>query len=178
MKDLGREAVDFLQFVPSVKKFFAQDVPRVVQLGDTIGWQAVDIHVGSRCNACDWLGNRDWLSPADQVFYDANPNHYCIPAAKSSGHLSQIANLSRGARRVLEDGGTKDVTALQALDPTAPVLSQHSFLKRHRNGLAGKAGALVTSTSSPGLTSKVTSLAKGVELRRAQSSHLTPQLGD
>lgn len=165
MRDLGREAVDFLQFVPSVKKFFAQDVPRVVQRGDTLGWQAVDIHVGSRCNACDWLGNRDWLSPADQKFYDANPSHYCVPAAKSSGHLSQIANLSRGARKVLENSGTKDVTALQALPPTATVLSQHSFLKKHRNGLSGKAGALVTSTSSMGLTSKVTSLAKGVELR-------------
>lgn len=165
MKDLEREAVDFLQFVPSVKKFFTQDVPQAVQRGDTLGWQVVDIHVGSRCNACDWLGNRAWLSPTDQVFFDANPNHYCMPAAKSCGHLSQIANLSRGARRVLEASGTKDVSALQALASNSPVLSQHSFLKRHRSGLAGKAGALVTNTSSSGLTSKVTSLAKGVELR-------------
>jgi hypothetical protein len=164
-KDLEREAADFLQFVPSVKKFFAQDVPRVVKCGDTQGWQAVDIHVGSRCNACDWLGNRDWLSPVDQAFYDANPNHYCVPATKSCGHLSQIANLSRGARKVLEANGTKDVASLQALSASDPALSQHSFLKKHRNGLAGKAGALITNTSSSGLTSKVTSLAKGVELR-------------
>lgn len=165
MRDLGREAVDFLQFVPSVKKFFAEDVPRVVYRGDSLGWQAVDIHVGSRCNACDWLGNRDWLSPPDQAFYDANPNHYCVPAAKSCGHLSQIANLSRGARKVLEASGTKDVAALQSLAPTAAVLSTHSYLKKHRNGLAGKAGALVANSNSSGLASKITSLAKGVELR-------------
>jgi hypothetical protein len=164
-KDLEREAVDFLQFVPSVKKFFAQDVPRVVSRGDTLGWQAVDIHVGSRCNACDWLGNRDWLSPVDQALYDANPNHYCVPSTKACGHLSQIANLSRGARKVLEANGTKDVASLQALPATDPTLSRHSFLKKHRNGLSGKAGSLITNTNSPGLTSKVTSLAKGVELR-------------
>ncbi len=164
-KDLEREAVDFLQFVPSVKKFFAQDVPRVVKRGDALGWQTVDIHVGSRCNACDWLGNRDWLSPIDQAFYDANPNHYCVPSTKASGHLSQIANLSRGARKVLEANGTNNVASLQALPSTDPTLSRHSFLKKHRNGLAGKAGALLTNMNSSGLASKVTSLAKGVELR-------------
>lgn len=164
-KDLEREAVDFLQFVPSVKKFFSQDVPRVVKCGDTLGWQAVDIHVGSRCNACDWLGNRDWLSPVDQALYDANPNYYCVPLTKASGHLSQIPNLSRGARKVLEAGGTKDVASLQLLPATDPTLSRHSFLKKHRNGLAGKAGALITNINSAGLKSKVTSLAKGVELR-------------
>lgn len=168
-RDLEREAVDFLQFVPSVKKFFAQDVPRVVKCGDTLGWQVVDIHVGSRCNACDWLGNRDWLSPVDQALYDANPNHYCIPSVKSCGHLSQIANLSRGARKVLEANGTKDVASLRVLAASNPTLSKHSFLKKHRNGLAGKAGALITNTSSSGLTSKVTSLAKGVELRACAS---------
>ncbi len=164
-KDLEREAVDFLQFVPSVKKFFAQDVPRVVKCGDTLGWPTVDIHVGSRCNACDWLGNRDWLSPVDQAFYDANPNHYCVPSTKACGHLSQIANLSRGARKVLEANGTNNVASLQVLPATDPTLSRHSFLKKHRNGLAGKAGALLTNINSAGLTSKVTSLAKGVELR-------------
>lgn len=163
--DLERESIDFLQFVPSVKKFFAQDVPRVEKCGNTHGWHAVDIHVGSRCNACDWLGYRDWLSPVDQKLYDANPNHYCVPATKSCGHLSQIANLSRGARKVLEANGTKDVASLQALSSSDPTLSQHSFLKKHRNGLSGKAEALVTNTSSPGLTSKITSLAKSVELR-------------
>lgn len=177
IKDLEREAVDFLQFMPSVKKFFAQDIPRVVQRGDTLGWQTVDIHVGSRCNACDWLGNRDWLSPPDQVFYDANPDYYCVPSAKSCGHLSQVANLSRGARKVLEAAGTKNVTTLQSLAPTDPVLSQHSFLKKHRNGLAGKADALVTNTCSPGLTSKVTSLAKGVELRACTVVTFDPSAG-
>ena len=165
MTDLQREEVDFLQFVPSVKKFFAQDVPRVVKLGDSSGWQAVDIHVGSRCNACDWLGNKNWLSPSDLKIFNANPDNYCVPSAKTTGHLSQVANLSRGARKVLEVSGTKDVAALQSLPPNSPVLSQHSFLKKHRTGLSGKAGALVTSTSSPGLSAKLTSIGKKVELR-------------
>lgn len=165
MADLKREEVDFLQFVPSVRKFFAEDVPRVVKLGDTSGWQAVDIHVGSRCNACDWLGNKNWLSPADLSVFTANPNNYCVPSAKSSGHLSQIANLSRGARKVLEKSGTKDVAALQALPATDAVLSRHSFLKKHRSGLSGKAAALVNGASSQGLKEKLTSIGKGVELR-------------
>lgn len=175
--DLEREAIDFVQFVPSVKKFFAQDVPRVVKCGDTLGWQSVDIHVCSRCNACDWLGNRDWLSPVDQVLYDTNPNHYCVPSTMSSGHLSQIANLSRGARKVLEASGTNSVASLQLLPATDPTLSRHSFLKKHRNGLAGKAGALITNINSSGLTSKVTSLAKGVELRACAAVTFDPSAG-
>lgn len=165
VRDLGKEEVDFLQFIPSVKKFFTEDVPRVVRLGDSAGWQAVDYHVGNRCNACDWLGFQDWLSPADLALFNANPDRYCVPAAKGSGHLSQIASLSRGARRVLETSGTKDVKALKALPPTAPTYSQHSFLKRNRNSLASRAGSLIANMAAAGPSVKLNTIGKGVELR-------------
>lgn len=73
--------------------------------------------------------------------------------------------MSRGARKVLEANGTTNVSSLQVLPASDPSLSRHTFLKKHRNGLAGKAGALLTNTNSPGSASKITSLAKGVELR-------------
>lgn len=177
MRDLERESVDFLQFVPSVKRFFVEDVPRVIRLGDTHGWKAVDYHVGGKCNACDWLGHKDWLSPADLKLLTANPDRYCIPAAKSSGHLSQVANMSRGARRVLEGNGTSDVIGLTALPSTSSALSQHSFLKRHRNGLASKASALLSNTSTAAPSSKLNSIAKNVELRASVVVTFDPSAG-
>lgn len=177
VRDLSREEVDFLQFMPSVKKFFTEDVPRVVRLGDSAGWQAVDYHVGNRCNACDWLGFQDWLSPADLTLFNASPDRYCVPAAKGSGHLSQIASLSRGARRVLENNGTKDVNALKALSPAAPTYSQHSFLKRNRNSLASRAGSLLANLAAAGPSVKLNTIGKGVELRASVVVTFDPSAG-
>ena len=165
MRDLERESVDFVQFIPSVRKFFADDVPRVIKLGDSQGWAAVDYHVTSRCGACDWLGNRDWLSPADIPIFDANPERYCVPAAEATKHLSQVANLSRAARKVLEDNFIFDVPKLASVKPSDPALRLHSFLKRSRNGIGSRATALMANAPQSAQSVKLPSIATNVELR-------------
>lgn len=165
MKDLSRESVDFMQFVPSVKKFFVEDLVRVIEQGDKLGWQRVDYHVTSKCNACDWLGNRDWLSPADLVLFDAAPVNYCVPAAKHTGHLSLVANLSRGARQILEEDGVFTVNDLKSIPSSAAGLSKHSYLKKQRHALGSKANSLVSNANAPAPASKLASIANNVELR-------------
>lgn len=42
--DLSDGLVNFLIYMPSVRKFFAEDLPRVLKMGDANGWVAVDFH--------------------------------------------------------------------------------------------------------------------------------------
>ena len=64
--DLEEGRVNYLIYMPSVRKFFVEDLPRVVEQGDQQGWASVEYHVNPRCSSCDWLGNRTWLSPEDR----------------------------------------------------------------------------------------------------------------
>jgi hypothetical protein len=87
-EDLEEGRVLFLIYMPSVRKSFCEDLPRVVQLGDSQGRNAVPYHMNPRCSSCDWLGNRVWLSDEDRKHFDAHKENYCTPAAESSDHLS------------------------------------------------------------------------------------------
>jgi hypothetical protein len=78
IEDLEDGLVNYLIYMPSVRKFFKEDVPRVIRLGDSQGWQAVDYHVNPRCSSCDWLGNPNWLVGDDKTHYEKNPDHYCF----------------------------------------------------------------------------------------------------
>lgn len=162
---LERDALDFLQFMPSVRKFFKEDVPRVITKGDAGGWGVLEYHVGSRCSACDWLGHRDWLSKPDETVYLANPTHYCVARAESTQHLSRVPNLSRGARKVLEAHAIPDVTALCGVAPASAVLTQHTFLKRERRALARKATAILSSTLTLDSAAKIVTLARNASLQ-------------
>lgn len=165
VKELEREAVEFLQFMPSVRKFFREDVPRVITIGDSKGWAAVDYHVTSRCSACDWLGNRNWLSTDDKKLFNANPTHYCFPAAEKDNHLSRVPNVSRGARQVLEANAVPDVPALKNTPATSPVMTKHTFLKRERRTLNQKAEAILTGVSTVDTGANFVTLAKNAALR-------------
>jgi hypothetical protein len=44
-QDLEDGLVLFLIYMPSVRKFFCEDLPRVIRLGDSKGWDAVPYHV-------------------------------------------------------------------------------------------------------------------------------------
>jgi hypothetical protein len=163
--ELERDEIDFLQFMPSVRKFFKEDVPRVIKQGDAQGWAALDYHVGTRCNACDWLGYRQWLSKPDEALFAANPTHYCVPSAEASHHLSRVPSLSRGARQVLEAHSVKDVPTLGAMPAGSPILSQHTFLKRERRGITRRAQAILTSTLSADAASKINTLSRQASLQ-------------
>ncbi len=171
------EPVEFAVIAPSVVKFFKEDILRVVGIAGAAGWQATDFHVGPRCSNCDWLGFDRWLSAADKSLLAANPTWYCKPGASSCDHLSQIPNVSRGARQVLEAQGVTTVTALSTVPSTAPALSAHSLLKRERSQLASKAQAILSNIPSTDLTAALSGLAKDVQLEVAISVNFDSAAG-
>jgi hypothetical protein len=158
--DLEDGLVRFLIYMPSVRKFFSEDLPRVVQLGDSKGWEAVPYHVNPRCSSCDWLGNRVWLSDDDRKHFDAHKNDYCTPAAESSDHLSKMATLTKGASNVLLAGGHAKVATLVGIKADSPVLRKHSLLKQDRSQISHRAESIGTGTVSVDGVSKVGGLAK------------------
>ncbi len=159
-RDLEDGQIKYLVYMPSVRKFFVEDLPRVITIGDSEGWQAVDYHVNPRCSACDWLGNRAWLSDEDKVYFDKNPASYCSVGAEQSDHLSKMPTLSKGASRVLYQGGHPSVARLIGIDPHAEVLRKHSLLKKDRAQLRHRAESIASGSVSVDQRSKVGSLAK------------------
>ncbi|MCA9465113.1 MAG: AAA family ATPase [Nitrospira sp.] len=159
-KDLQDGLVHYLVYMPSVRKFLAQDVPRVVELGDKKGWAAVDYHVNPRCSSCDWLGNKKWLTTVDKKTFEANPAHYCFQNAEVSDHLSKIPTLSKGAAKVLDDAGYSEVATLVDVPSTASPLKKHVFLKKDRYLLGSRAQALTTNSIAVDCSTKVGGLAK------------------
>ncbi len=160
LEDLNDGRVNYLVFMPSVRKFFVEDVPRVVRKGDEEGWQAVEYHVNPRCGSCDWLGNKSWLSSEDQSIFSANPDHYCFHSAEADDHLSKMANLSKGAARVLHSGGHPRIVDLVGMASTATSLKKHSLLKKDRKQIGARAHALVTNTISVDQVAKIGGLAR------------------
>ena len=161
IEDLEDGLVNYLVYMPSVRKFLVEDVPRVVQKGDDEGWDAVPYHVNPRCGSCDWLGNKAWLSPDDKGAFEAHPEHYCFQNAEMVDHLSKMSVLSRGAARVLHEGGRAKVADLVGIAPTEPSLRQHAILKKDRNQLGARAQAIVDDETSIDSVSKVGGLARG-----------------
>lgn len=161
LKDLQDGIVPYLVFMPSVRKFFVEDVPRVVHKGDSEGWAAVEYHVNPRCGSCDWLGNKAWLSSDDKKAFEAHPEHYCFHHAEVSDHLSKLPVLSRGAALVLDASGRPKVVDLVDIAPTESTLRQHSILKKDRKQLGARARALVDDEISVDTVSKIGGLARG-----------------
>lgn len=159
-EDLEDGRVLFLIYMPSVRKFFCEDLPRVVQLGDSQGWNSVPYHVNPRCGACDWLGNRVWLSDDDRKQFDAHKDSYCTPAAVSSDHLSKMATLTKGASSVLFSGGHQKVASLVGIKAEAAVLRKHSLLKQDRRQISHRAESISTGKVTVDGVSKVGGLAK------------------
>ena len=98
VQDLEDGLVNYLVFMPSVRKFFVEDVPRVVQKGDSEGWDSIEYHVNPRCGSCDWLGHEAWLSSDDKEAFEAHPEHYCFQNAEMSDHLSKLPGAEQWRR--------------------------------------------------------------------------------
>jgi hypothetical protein len=144
IKDLKEGLVNPLIYMPSVIKFFKEDIPRVVEIGDNQGWENVEYHVSSRCNACDWLGNTDWLWGESKKVYDANPTNYCLHSAQVDDHLSKMHNISKGASYMLTSNGHAKVADIVDMNAATPVLKKHALLKKNKTQLGAKAKALHT----------------------------------
>jgi hypothetical protein len=162
VEDLEDGLVNYLIYMPSVRKFFQEDVPRVVEKGDTEGWQAVPYHVNPRCSSCDWLGNKNWLLGEDLHHFSANPTHYCSHSAEVTDHLSKLPNLSKGASQILTDSGHSTIKHLVGMSHTATVLRRHALLKKERLQIGERATALVTGNVSVDTVGRVGGLARNV----------------
>ncbi|WP_338832659.1 DEAD/DEAH box helicase [Bradyrhizobium sp. 27S5] len=160
-KDLEEGLITYLIYMPNVRKFFVEDLPRVLGVGDAKGWAAVDYHVNPRCGSCDWLGNTNWLSVEDKKVFAANPTHYCFHNAETTDHLSKMPSLSRGASRVLHSGGHQTVANVVDIDASADVLRRHAFLKKDRVQIGARASAISKNAVTVDQKAKVAGLARG-----------------
>lgn len=158
------DSVQFNFFIQTVRRFFKDDLPRVLAQGRT-DWTHLDWHVDARCSACDWLGYRQWLDPEDAEKITTNPDHYCIPHAIRTEHLSRLVGLTRGARKTLANVGYSTVQDVAGTSGHEPVYRDHSLLRRERRHLPTRARNLNSSTTSIDPVSQLATLANNTRLR-------------
>ena len=117
---------------PRLKSFFKGALPKAL----ATNWRNLDWHVDGRCVGCDYLGFA-WGNKTPC------PDH-CWPMAKTQGHLSRVAFVSRGARNALITNQIQDVTALARAPSASPAFDSHHSLKAARTVVSGRAQALTT----------------------------------
>lgn len=166
-------------YLPTVLHFFREDLLRVISIGDCSvnGWQNLQWHVDGRCSACDWLGHEKWANPKDKARIAAQPTHYCYPAAKLTGHLSQIAGMTRGARKTLQINAIQDTASAASAPSAHPAFQQHSHLKKERSRIPVRAQALISSTTSVDSSAVLASLAPWPQLHVAITVNFDPSAG-
>jgi hypothetical protein len=166
-------------YLPTVLHFFREDLLRVINIGDasTTGWQNLEWHVDGRCSACDWLGHEKWANPKDKTRIASQPAHYCYPAAKLSGHLSQIAGMTRGARKTLQMHAIHDTASAARALSVHPAFQQHSHLKKERSRIPARAQALITSTTNVDSSAVLASLAPWPQFHVAITVNFDPSAG-
>lgn len=166
-------------YLSTVLHFFREDLLRVVSIGDSVpkGWESLEWHVDGRCTACDWLGHEKWANSKDKAKIAAEPTHYCYPAAKLTGHLSQIAGMTRGARKTLQLNAIQDTTGAAIAPSAHPAFQQHSHLKKERNRIPARANSLISSTITVDGSAVLASLAPAPQFHVAIAVNFDPSAG-
>lgn len=166
-------------YLPTVLRFFREDLLRVIATGDASinGWEDLEWHVDNRCSACDWLGHERWAKPSDRANIQANPNHYCYTAAHACGHLSRIPGMTRGARKTLIDHAISSTTSVATANPHHPAFQQHSHLKKERSRLPQRAQALNSATTIIDNSAVLATLAPWPQLFLSISVNFDPSAG-
>lgn len=166
-------------YLPAVLHFFREDLLRVITVGDASanGWQNLEWHVDGRCSACDWLGHEKWANSKDKARIAAQPTHYCYPAARLSGHLSQIAGMTRGARKTLQINAIQDTAGAASAPSAHPAFQQHSHLKKERSRIPARAQALISSATTVDNAAVLASLAPAPQLHVAITVNFDPSSG-
>lgn len=168
------EEVEFSIFFQSIEHFFKVDLLRVLSAAN---WTQLDWHVDSRCSACDFLGHRAWVVTADRPRLDANRNHYCIPAAEDTQHLSRLATITRGGRKTLASSGHSDLGAVSTISATDPVFEQHNSLKADRNHLSHRADSIISGNFSIAPNTTTVDFPKWADLEIFLSVNFDPGTG-
>lgn len=123
-------------FMTRIRQFLRADLPQVLA---ELRWQSLDWHVDSRCLGCEYLGYR-WLE--NGAAHDPSRTSYCIAEAHECGHLSRVAGLSTGARKILDREGVGDCATLAQRPPSDGVYERHQALRAARAVMAERVRAL------------------------------------
>jgi DNA replication ATP-dependent helicase Dna2 len=143
-------------FASRLRQFFTVELPRAL----ATPWRDLPWHVSSKCRGCEYLGQR-W--PGSNATPDLGQ---CIPTAAASGHLSQIAFITRGASTVLRDAGVASVGQVAAMGPADETFDRHHGLRAQRVVITGRARALATrSAGIPDRAGTSATLPKWADLR-------------
>ncbi|MGD9588739.1 MAG: DEAD/DEAH box helicase [Pyrinomonadaceae bacterium] len=134
------EIAPFEVFVPPLHRLLTQQLPIML----TKPWQDLTWHVDFRCKGCEFLGY-PWVNALGIV--DNDPTQ-CWPTAETTGHLSQIVGLSRGATKHLREVGVADVSSLATTAPASGVFDEHLSLRSKRAIFPARATTLGTKSSS------------------------------
>lgn len=166
-------------YIPTVLHFFREDLLRVITLGDSSpdGWNKLEWHVDGRCSACDWLGQEKWANAQDKARIAAQPTHYCFSAAKITGHLSQIAGMTRGARKTLLLNAINNTANAATAESTHPAFQEHSHLKKERSRIPARAQSLIASSTTVDSNAVLASLAPFPQLHVAITVNFDPSAG-
>lgn len=151
-------------YLPTIRSFYSE-VARVVQVGQAPGqgWQALDWHISGSCSACDWLGDKRHMGPAHRGVVDANPAHYCMPLAESTGHLCLVPGITRGAKKVLRQNTVADTTALAGAIGH-PALQLHTLLKKEAKAFPARSAAINSGILSHDADGVIASLVKSANI--------------
>lgn len=177
MKDCEDANLRF--YLPTVLRFFREDLPRVVTTGDAKldGWRGLEWHVDSRCSACDFLGYARWVPNDFKQKIADHPDHYCHPGAELIEHLSRIAGMTRGGRKTLHTAAINTTGAVATTFGTEPVYAKHTFLKREGSKLPARAKALASSALDVDTAALLATLAPWPQLTLAVAVNFDPSSG-
>ena len=166
-------------YLPTVLHFFREDLLRVITVGDASpdGWSKLEWHVDGRCSACDWLGQEKWANAQDKTRIATQPSHYCFSAAKITGHLSQIAGMTRGARKTLLLNAIGNTSSAASATATHPAFQEHSHLKKERNRIPARAQSLISASTTVDSNAVLASLAPFPQLHVAVTVNFDPSAG-
>lgn len=166
-------------YLPTVLRFFREDLPRVVSTGDAKadGWKNLEWHVDSRCSSCDFLGYARWVPSDFKLKLAAKPDHYCHPGAELTQHLSRIAGMTRGGRKMLYTASISTTQAIAATTGLEPVYAMHTFLKREGPKLPARANALANNTLDVDTAALLATLAPFPHLTLSVAVNFDPSSG-
>jgi len=164
-------------YLAAVRRFF-EDVVRVVRIGNVSpdAWRELEWHVNSTCSNCDWLGDKRHLGGSDSAKVDVSPGSYCLPAARSEGHLCLIPGITRGAKKVLQNNSIPTVTHLAGAAGHL-ALQEHTVLKRDARNLPARSEAILTGSIDRDQDATIASLVPSANLLLYVSVNFDPSAG-
>jgi hypothetical protein len=177
MKDCEDANLRF--YLPTVLRFFREDLTRVIGIGDASvsGWRGLEWHVDSRCSSCDFLGYARWVPQDFKILLAAKPDNYCHPGAELTEHLSRIAGMTRGGRKMLGTAQVTKTSTIAVMAGNEPVYGKHTFLKREGAKLPARAKSLASNTLNVDSTALLATLAPWPLLSLSVAVNFDPSSG-